>query len=314
MEGKLQADDVDRVIAELAERHHGVVALRDLLGIGITRKAVESRLRRGRLHRIHRGVYAVGHRILGPDGWRMAAVLAAGDDAALSHESAAEFWRLRWTARERHVVTVPRHVRIPGIDTHIGRLPEDEIAVVRGIRVTSVPRTILDLAAAAREQEVARMINEAEVKRLWDELSLWDLLARYPRRAGTKTVRRVLADRPTGVPKNVFEDAFLAFVGRYGLPRPEVNVWLTVGEHMYEVDWLWRRERVAVELDGRGAHGTAQAFEHDRLKQRRLTVAGWQPIRVTWRQLHREGPELARDLDALIRSGRSTRSRPAPTR
>src|SRR3954466_15853355 len=99
MEGKLQADDVDRVIAELAERHHGVVALRDLLGIGITRKAVESRLRRGRLHRIHRGVYAVGHRILGPDGWRMAAVLAAGDDAALSHDAAAEFWRLRWMAR-----------------------------------------------------------------------------------------------------------------------------------------------------------------------------------------------------------------------
>lgn len=300
MEGKLQADDVDRVIAELAERHHGVVALRDLLGIGITRKAVESRLRRGRLHRIHRGVYAVGHRILGPDGWRMAAVLAAGNDAALSHESAAEFWRLRWMARERHVVTVPRHVRIPGIDAHIGRLPADEIAVVRGIRVTSVPRTILDLAAAAREQEVARMINEAEVKRLWDELSLWDLLARYPRRAGTKTVRRVLADRPTGVPRNVFEDAFVVFLERHGLPRPEINVWLQVGRRMYEVDCLWRAQRLIVELDGRGAHETARAFESDRAKDRRLRVAGWQPIRVTWRQLHREERELAADLAALL--------------
>jgi predicted transcriptional regulator of viral defense system len=314
MEGKLTAHEVDRRIAELAERQHGVVALRQLIAIGVTVKAVESRLSRGRLHRLHRGAYAVGHRVLGPDGWRMAAVLAAGPDAVLSHHSAAELWGLRQSARRRHQVTVGRRVRLPDIETHQANLPADEITTVRGIPGTTVPRTILDLAATRPESEVARLINEAEMKELWDELSLWDLLARYPRRAGTKAIRRVLADRPVGVPKNVFEDAFLAFVGRYGLPRPEVNVWLTVGEHMYEVDCLWRRERVAVELDGRGPHGTARAFEHDRLKQRRLTVAGWQPIRVTWRQLHREQAELARDLDALIRSGRSTRSQPAPTR
>src|SRR3954454_21738648 len=305
---------VDELIAHLAGRQHGVVAHRQLRGLGIERGAIEHRLKRGRLHRIHRGVYSVGHRILTDDGWRMAAVLAAGPGAVLSHHSAAELWALRWMARRLHSVTVARHVRVPTIEAHHVTLPADEITTVRGIPVTTVPRTILDLAATSREAEVARLINEAEVKQLWDELSLWDLLARSPRRAGTKTLRRVLADRPAGVPKNVFEDAFLAFVGRYGLPRPEVNVWLAVGDHMYEVDCLWRRERVAVELDGRGAHGTAHAFEHDRLKQRRLTVAGWQPIRVTWRQLDREGLELARDLDALIRSGRSTRSRPAPTR
>jgi len=300
MGAKLHADEIDRVIADLAERQHGVVAVRQLLAIGIGRKAVGSRLKRGRLHRIHRGAYAVGHRVLTPDGWRMAAVLAAGDDAVLNRYSAVGLWGLRGTAGRRHSVTVPRQVALPGVETHRARLPDDEIRVVRGIRVTSVPRTILDLAATRSEQEVARLINEADVKRLWDTLSLWDLLARYPRRAGTRTVRRVLADRPTGVPKNVFEDAFLAFVDKHGLPRPEVNVWLQVGRHLYEVDCLWRRQRLIVELDGRSAHDTARAFESDRLKDRRLRVARWQPIRVTWRQLHREERELAGDLEALL--------------
>jgi very-short-patch-repair endonuclease len=102
------------------------------------------------------------------------------------------------------------------------------------------------------------------------------------------------------VPKNVFEDAFLAFVERHRLPRPEANVWLTVGRRMYEVDCLWRAQRLIVELDGRGAHDTARAFESDRAKDRRLRVAGWEPIRVTWRQLHREERELAADLATLL--------------
>lgn len=300
MHGFLQTRDVDRLIRALAERQHGVVAHRQLKEMGIGRGAIEHRLACGRLHRIHRCVYAVGHRILTPDGWRMAAVLAAGPGAVLSHHSAAELWALRGMARRRHTVTVARHVRVPTIEAHHAKLPDDEVTIVRGIPVTTVPRTILDLAATRSEQEVARLINEADVKRLWDALSLWDLLARYPRRHGTRTVRRALADGPSGVPKNVFEDAFLAFVDRHALPRPEVNVWLEVGRHMYEVDCLWRRQRLIVELDGRAAHDTARAFESDRLKDRRLRVARWEPIRVTWRQLHREERELAADLQTLL--------------
>jgi very-short-patch-repair endonuclease/predicted transcriptional regulator of viral defense system len=300
MHGFLQVRGPDELIAELADRQHGVVAHRQLRGLGIGRGTIEHRLQCGRLHRVHRGVYAVGHRILTPDGWRMAAVLAAGPGAVLSHHSAAELWGLRWMARRLHTVTVARHVRVPAIETHLARLPEDEVTTVRGIPVTTVPRTILDLAATSPEREVTRLINEADVKQLWDALSLPDLLARYPRRAGTRTVRRALADRPTGVPKNTFEDAFLDFLERHRLPRPEVNVWLTVGKHLYEADCLWRRQRVIVELDGRAAHDTARAFESDRAKDRRLRVAGWDPIRVTWRQLHREERELARDLEKLL--------------
>jgi predicted transcriptional regulator of viral defense system len=119
----------------------------------------------------------------------MAAVLGAGPDAVLSHYSAAELWGLRQAARRKYDVTVARRVRLPNIDSHEAILPADEITTVRGIPVTIVPRTILDLAAEVPQREVARLIHEADVKRLWSTLSLWDLLARYPRRAGTKNVR-----------------------------------------------------------------------------------------------------------------------------
>jgi hypothetical protein len=292
---------MDPLIGELADRQHGCVAHWQLRRIGAGRGAIEHRLRRGRLHRVHRGVYAVGHRILTPDGWRMAAVLAAGPDAVLSHYSAADMWGLRTSARRRYDVTVSRQVRSrPTIRMHQALLSTDEVARLRAIPVTTVPRTILDVAATAPQREVARLIHESEVKRLWDPLSLHDLLARYPGRSGTRAVIAVLAEPNWGVPRNVFEDAFLAFLERYGLPRPEVNVWLNVGGHMYEIDCLWRAQRVIVELDGRAAHDTAQAFENDRAKLRRLTVARWRPLRVTWRQLHREGAELAADLAALL--------------
>jgi Transcriptional regulator, AbiEi antitoxin len=301
MHGFLPTRGDDELIADLAKRQHGVVAHRQLRGRGIGRGAIEHRLRCGRIHRIHRGVYAVGHCVLGPDGHRMAAVLAAGPDAVLSGYSAAELWGLRVSSRPRHEVTVPRDVRLPSVDCHHARLPDDEITTVRGIPVTIVPRTILDLAAKRPQREVARLIHEAEVKRLWDTLSLWDLLARYPGRAGTRVIRAALAERDHGVPRNVFEDAFLAFIDRYGLPRPETNVWLQVGKRSYEIDCLWREKHLVVELDGRGAHDTARAFENDREKDRRLRVAGWDPIRVTWRMLEEQPSQLAEDLGGLLR-------------
>jgi hypothetical protein len=291
---------VDRLIAELAERQRGCVAHRQLRRMGLGRGAIEHRLLRGRLHRIHHGVYSVGHRVLGPDGWRMAAVLAAGPDAVLSHYSAAELWGLRTSARRWHDVTVPRQLRSrPAVRVHQALLPGDEITAVRGIAATSVPRTVLDVAATAPQREVERLIHEAEVRRLWDPLSLRDLLLRYPRRPGTPRIAAALAERDPGVPKTVLEDAFLEFLDRHHLPRPETNVWLSVGRHMHEIDCLWREKRVIVELDGRAAHDTARAFESDRVKDRRLTLAEWRPIRVTWQQLHTNERELARDLLAL---------------
>jgi very-short-patch-repair endonuclease/predicted transcriptional regulator of viral defense system len=300
MEGKLRPDDIDRLISDLAERQHGVTALRQLVEIGVTRKAVEFRLRCARLHRVHRGVYAVGHRLLSADGWRMAAVLAAGPRAVVSHVDAAAIHGLLQSSRAITEVTLPyRRKPSRGIRAHYARLPPDEITTVRGIPVTTVPRTILDLAAVRRREDVERALHESEVQRLTDPLSLHDLLARYPRRHGSRAVRAILTERRT-VPKSVLERAFTAFVRRYRLPRPEVNVWLTIDRHTYEIDCLWRGPRVIVELDGRAAHDTAKAFESDREKDRRLTVARWQPLRVTWKQLHGAPAQLAADLRTLL--------------
>jgi very-short-patch-repair endonuclease len=230
----------------------------------------------------------------------MGAGLAGGVGAVVSHRDAAAIWGLRASGRAATEVTVPtrRHGR-RGIQWHYAVLPEDEITTVRGIPVTTVPRTILDLATVRPREDVERALHESEVRRLTDPLSLHDLLERYPRRHGTRMVRSILAERRS-VPKNVFERAFGAFIRRHRLPRPETNVWLKLGDHLHEIDCLWRAQRLAVELDGRAAHDTARAFERDRAKDRRLTVAGWRPLRITWNQLHGGPVQLAADLGALL--------------
>jgi very-short-patch-repair endonuclease len=300
MGGKLRPDEWDAAIALLAGRQHGVVARRQLLGLGLGSRSIEHRLECGRLHGVHRGVYAVGHRLLTDDGWRMAAILAAGPGAVASHLDAAAIWGLlRFEGAVKDITIPSRRHRRRGITWHYALLPPDEITTVRDIPVTTVPRTILDLAAVQPREEVERTMHESEVQRLTDKLSLPDLLERYPRRAGTRVVRAIMAERRS-VPKNVFERTFAAFLRRYRLPRPETNIWLTVGGHTHEIDCLWRAQRLVVELDGRAAHDTARAFEKDRAKDRRLTVAGWRPLRVTWKQLHRGPAQLADDLRVLL--------------
>jgi G:T-mismatch repair DNA endonuclease (very short patch repair protein) len=171
-----------------------------------------------------------------------------------------------------------------------------------GIPVTTVPRTILDLAATLPERAVERCVNEAEIRRLWDPLSLPDLIARYPGRAGTPAVRAILGRRSDGAvfTRRELEFRFLRFVADAGLPPPAVNQPLWVRNILFEVDCLWRRERVIVELDSRTYHHTDLAFERDRRRHRMLEAAGWRTAQVTWRQLHDEPAELEADLRRLL--------------
>jgi predicted transcriptional regulator of viral defense system len=165
--------DDDRWLAELAERQHGVVARWGLLEAGLGRGAIEARLRSGRLHRLHTGVYLVGHRLIRREGRWMAAVLASGPDAVLSHYSAAALWGLRPTSRTTIDVTVPHVTRSSKlIRRHVSHVPADERKVEERIPVTSVPRTILDLAATEPIDEVKRLLREMEFRELWDRLSL----------------------------------------------------------------------------------------------------------------------------------------------
>jgi hypothetical protein len=291
----------EQAIARLASRQHGVVSRSQLLALGLGAGAIRHRIGE-KLHVVQRAVYAVGHPTLTRNGQMMAAVLTGGGGAALSHASAAELWGLRPVRAALHVTTRTRRVHRGGLHFHHSHLPEDEMTACDAIPVTTVPRTILDLAATLPERAVERCINEAEIRRLWDRLSLTDLLDRYPGRPGTPTLRAILARRGDGAlfTRRELEFRFLRFLADAGLPPPTVNQPLWVRDNLFEVDCLWRRERVVVELDSRTYHHTDRAFERDRRRHRMLEAAGWRTAQVTWRQLHEEPAELEADLRRLL--------------
>ena len=229
----------------------------------------------------------------------MAAVLAGGPRAALSHRAAGAHWHVHPGVPAEVDITTPSGLnQRPGLRAHRARLPADEITIHHGIPVTTVPRTLFDLASVISQRQLERALNEAEVLRLWDELSLDRLLQRYPRHRGNRAVRAVLRDRREGatVTKSDLEEMFLTLVDAAGLPRPEINV-LIEG---YEVDAVWRRQRLVVELDGRDTHGTPTAFERDRERDRVLHVAGWRPVRLTYRQMRDHARAVETDVRLLL--------------
>jgi len=296
---------VDGGIAKLAARQHGVVCRRQLLELGLVESKIESRRRRGALVPVHRGVYAVGHDGLTVEGRWMAAVLACGPGSALSHRSAAQLWGLIRRSGSIPEVTRPATFRPrPGVCAHRSLLPDDEIDVAAGIPVTSVSRTLLDLAPILDRDPTGleRALSEAEVRSLTSRRSLPDLLERYRGRPGTVAIRRLLADDEArrGVTRNDFEEAFVALVDATGLPRPRLNADVALRGRFIELDCLWSAQRLFVELDGRAVHGTQRAFEADRERDRVLLAEGWRGIRVTWRQLRHEPDAVASDLRRML--------------
>jgi predicted transcriptional regulator of viral defense system len=292
----------DHRIAELAGGQHGVVARRQLLALGLSAAEIRNRSDAGRLLRVHRGVYAVGHRLLSQEGRWMAAVLACGPGAVLSHWSAAQHLGIAPRRAMKPEVSRPTASRgRPGIVCHRSAVAADERDVVRGIPVTSLSRTLFDLAAVGTEREVERAFHEAEVRRLTDRVSVGHLMERYPRRQGAAALREVLAAKePPGITQNDFEERFVAFIDRHGLPRPSLNGTLPLRGRLLRPDCMWPRERLIVELDGRKAHRTDRAFEGDRRRDRELLAEGWRSARVTWTQLRDESAEVAADLRRLL--------------
>jgi predicted transcriptional regulator of viral defense system len=299
---------VDSVIGALADRQHGVVSWAQLLDAGVGREAIQHRLERGRLRRLHRGVYTVGHAVLTPDGRRMAGVLAMGREAVLSHRAAAAHWGLRYFDGIEITLARRREQR-PGIRVHQLPLRDDEITIERGVPITTPHRTLFDLAAVIPRIQVERAMHEADIRRLPDHLSLPDLLRRYPRRVGAATIRAILQDGAL-LTRSEFEARFLAFVEEFNLPIPEVNVALLIAGVWIECDFVWRSARVIVELDGRAVHDTAYAFERDRARDRKLQAMGWRTVRITWRQLRDEPEAVAYDLRTLLTTSAGT----APSR
>jgi very-short-patch-repair endonuclease len=299
--GSRQSRDLDRLIADQAESQHGVITRQQLLELGLGVGAVEHRLARGRLHIVHRCVYAVGHRSLTPEGRWMAAVLAAGRRAVASHRCAAAIWRL--LPSDLLEVTIPVLRKPRGIVAHNSQLPADEVTHVRWIPVTTAPRTVLDLATVVPMHQVERAMNEAEFRRLADGRAVAQLGDRYAGRRGMGTIKSILEAHgiATGVTRSELESRFLRFLRKAGLPLPRLNVNLVIDGRWLQCDCVWHAQRVIVELDGRAAHATAAAFERDRARDRVLAAHGWRVVRVTWRQLHSERHALAADLRMILR-------------
>lgn len=285
-------EHVDGRIRALASRQHGVVSYGQLTRLGLSAEQIQHRLKTGFLARIHRGVYSVGHHALSPEGRWMAALLAVGDRAVLSHRSAGALWGIADDGG-RPEVTVPRSSRRSGeIAAHRATVADDEQQGVGRIRVTTPSRTLLDLAAVLPLRQLERAHREAHVLGLPLELEL--LLSRHPGRRGTRNLRRLLGDP---IPKSRLERRFRALLRKRRLRLPDdINVDMPWGE----ADCVWWRERICVELDGYGTHRTRAQFERDRTRDRQAAGLGWLVIRVTWRQLKDEPAAVARDLRATL--------------
>ncbi len=184
---------------------------------------------------------------------------------------------------------------------HRVRLPEDERTVLDGIPVTTVPRTIFDLAVRGRRREVERAFHEAEVQRLTDRLSVPHLLERYPAHAGARLLREVLAVGTSGgATANDLEGAFADLIERHDLPRPRYNADLVIRGRHFKPDCIWDGPRVLVELDGQAVHGTNRAFQSDRERDRILVADGWRAVRVTWEQIANTPEAVIGDLRKLL--------------
>lgn len=287
-----------------------MVALWQLEDLGLHVKAVDKRVGAGRLHRVHQGVYAVGHRLLSQRGHLLAAVLACGPGAVLSHRSAAYLHDVLDDSRSRVDVIAPnRRGRCPdGIAAHRdGTLTLADRVEIDGIPCTSLARTLLDIAATESPNTLRYAINQAEVEEVFDLTEVVELLKRSKGRRGVARLRLGIEnhDPQEQEARLELEKKLLRLFKSGGLRSPEVNGHLVVDGISMMPDFIWRDAGLIVEADSRRVHGTVTAFEKDRLRDQRLVAAGWTVIRITWRQVVREPERLLKTLRSLL-------SHPAP--
>jgi len=273
-------------MTDLAARHHGVVARRQLRSAGVSLDVVNRRVQTGRLRVLHRGVYLVGP-VVAPRTMEMAAILACGREAAVACWSAAGLWVIVPAPPGRKAVEVlTEHAhRRPGIRIHrVSVLRKDEVTRLDGIPITTPARTVFDLAKTATVRELERALAEALALRLTTRRKIRRLLERYPRARGSRALRALLDDGMPARIRSEAEELFHTLVREAGLPLPRVNVRVAG----FEVDFFWPDERLVVEIDGAAYHRSRLAFERDRRRDGALLAAGFRVYRVTWRQLQEQ--------------------------
>lgn len=285
----------------MATRQHGVVARFQLRELGFGDEAIKTRLANSRLHHLHEEVYAVGHTRLGPRSWWWAALLAYGPGAALSHQSAAVLWEIRRPGRGAVHVTAPSgrqgSHRRKGIWIHRCKLVPEDVTRQNGFPVTTVARTLFDLAEVVPFDSLKRAAEEADRLRRLRLPELERICERGRGRRALRPVRQLVEElRPPDEGRSPLEIRFPAFVREHDLPPPAQNVHV-LG---HEIDALWPAAKLVVELDSWEYHGHRAAFERDRARDPKLLVAGYRTIRVTHRRLDREAAQLAAEIRRLL--------------
>jgi hypothetical protein len=278
---------LDRLIAELADAQHGVVSHGQLLELGLSASGVQRRLAAHRLHRIYPRAYAVGRRRIDHRGWWKAATLSVGGGAVLSYTSAAALWGLI-KPRQRVEITIPSTAGRPsrrGLTIHRSRsLPDQDATTRDNIPVTSLARTLLDLSTLFERRQLEKVLDEASYLRLYDGITLSRVIEDHPERASR--LKACIEEHVIGSTRanEGLEERFFLLCRRHGLPEPLVHE--PIGP--YEVDFLWREQRVIVETDDRASHLRAASFERDHRKTAYLQDLSYDVRRVTSRMLDRD--------------------------
>jgi hypothetical protein len=286
-------------LAELAARQYGVVSRRQLADLGYTSRAVDVAMASGRLRAVHQSVVAVGHGGLARRGKCMAAVLARGSGALLSHQSAAWLWGIegslelpvevsvRWRGHRRDAVRLH----------HCPALRDEDFDEVDRIAVTGVPRTLLDRAAAIKPWWLERIVDRADRLRLLDVAAVDRLLGDLHGHRGRVPLQRALElYRDDGFFRSGGERRLVELFREAGIPRPYVNTWV----EGHEIDLFWENEQFAVELDSWEHHRTRRSFEEDRKRQEDFAAAGIEMVRITGRRLTQDPTGVAVRLKAML--------------
>lgn len=288
------------MVGEIADRQHGVVGRVQLVAAGLSQTAIDRSIAAGRLRPMFRGVYSVGHAVVSTEGWCQAALLACGDDSVLGHRTAAHLWSFR------HGDLVPLSVIVPrnggrkqhAIAARRMCLPRSDWMVLDGLRVTTPARTIADMAGELSLREMRRLVERAQDLKRFDPNRIEAVLERNPRRRGCRPLLHLIAllQPDADGTRSHLERLFLALIRRAGLPKPEVNVEIEGRQR----DFVWRKQRLAVEVDGYAYHSSREAMRRDRRRDRRLTAALWRPTRFTYEEVAFEPAATAAELASLL--------------
>lgn len=287
---------VEAVLAELASAAYGVVCRRELRRAGVTDEEIKTRLRNGSLLRVHPGIYRVGHRAPSLEARYIAAVKACGNEALLAGRAAAyHFGILKGAAPMPEVMTTNQR-RVEGVATRrCGSIRPEDVTNWKGIPTTTIPRTLVDLAATFPPASLARVFHEAAVRHRITPDSVERILSRRHNWPGARELRRIIwGEEPVSLSR--LESSFIARLREAGLPLPETNP-LVDGRR---VDCRWPEHRLTVELDGYRYHHTRHAWEQDRRREREARARGDEFRRYTWADVREEPRPMLEDLSGLL--------------